>query len=1170
MKKLKKLLSLGLTASVLAMNAPTALVSAEDTAKDVILYASDYDGNETVQDVRLSVTGAVTYGEVDKEHGRSIKLEALSSGRIGYLSEDSLPKGRYKIAFDYYMDSYDNEIQFRVIGEQNSGVTDATDAHPFVRWKTGKSMTLTLNADWTQLMPSAEAYEVGKWKRVEMSVDTKDREMALRIGGKDYGEYTLFPEVEDLKGFIIWHSVTGSSEKGVWLDNVSFTREAEDKCEYLSPVKISCSVPEGIYGNNFLKDKMPEFDVTYKNRLPYKKTIDVKYTSTNQDGFVVWESTDKIELGANEEITKKVKIEEKHFGLMQLDISYTDELGNVYTDFTQYTLSNRTSDMPNNKRVGVSVHIDRGRGELEPMVGLMKTAGIGNMRGEDMNWGVVETAPGIYADKLPEYQENLLNALDENDIDYLFLFSGYSPYYNVDPTVSTVVADARGYAAAEKYIEHLMKLAKGRINYIEVTNEYHSSHMVPVYNTRADVLVDITRATNKGVKAAGADTKVVAIDEDRWGMYQSGMIPKYFEEMNGEKCYDYISLHPYVADMTSFETGNAIEFFDDVKKSMVENNLPADTPFLITELGWGDANVNYEMDKKTAYTVRCHAFSQAENLVDILFNYTLVDYAQYIDSSAQESSMGICNAYSYGGHYVPYLGKETYVGLAYWNGLMAENEYIGKIEGINNYGQDFGYLFKDRLGRDVVMIGMIEDGSREVSLDLGADTAIVADIYGNEKEVKGVNGKFSFNLQPYEIVYIIGSFNELSDIKVSDPEISFSEADIKMPIDGIVNYTVKIPDGLDADVTIDTNGVIKTADVEKTENGDIKVTFVGNETETDGIMTLNVVSGEDICYTRNINIEYTPSGIVKNYKLENVFGAADKWDVVFDVQNIRQDRSISGTVTIDSTNVIRELPEIAAGETRRIRIPVTEFDNVENVGTFNGLLNFTTGDKLEFSQSEKRIYAAFTKEPPKIDADLSEWNHNIATMYADSTEQMIMLMSGERWNGPDDVSMAIDMCYDLENLYLAFEVTDDVFYQPFDMTSYWKGDSIQFSVGFNVNSANGTGFNVALDPSGETYNYRTAQENNLGGFGGIDAKIHYTDGEQAVKRIGNKTYYEVKIPWHKIDLNPVEIKQGKEVYFGAIVNDNDGNGRKGYMEYASGVGTGANAIAQFYKVYLGK
>lgn len=1167
MKKLKRLLSLGLTATVLIMNIPVFNISAEETKKEVTLYASDYDGNETVQSVRQSVTGSVTYGTVDEEHGRSIKLEALSPGRVGYLSEEPLPKGRYKIAFDYYMDSYDNEVCFRIIGEQNSGVTDAVDAHPFIRWKPDKVRSITMNANWMELIASYEDYEVRKWYRVEMAVDTKNREMSLKIDGKDYGEYPLFPEVEDLKGFIIWHSVAGSSEKGVWVDNVSFTREADDESNYFSPVKIDYSVPEGIYGHNFLKDKMPEFDVTYKNRLPYKKTIDVKYTSTNQDGMVIWENEEKIEIEADGEVTRKLKIEEEHFGLMRLDISYTDELGKTYTDFTQYTLSNRTDDMPNNKRVGVSVHIDRGRGDLEPMVGLMKTAGIGNMRGEDMHWEAVETSPGVFADKLPEYQESLLNALDENDIDYLFLFFGGSPYYNVDPAVSTVVADKRGYDATEKYIEHLLKLADGRIKYIEVTNEFHSSHMVPVYNTRADVLVDITKAVQKGVNAAGADVGVVAIDEDRWGMYNTGMIPKYFKEMNGEKCFDYISLHPYVADMSAFETGDSIEFFDDVKKSMIENNLPADTPFLITELGWGDWNVNYEMERKAAYTVRCHAFSQAENLVDVLYNYTLVDYAQF---PTQEGSMGLTKGYEYGTHYVTYLGKEPYVALSYWNGLMAENEYIGKIEGINNYGEDFGYLFKDRLGRDVVMIGMIEDGEREVSLDLGADTAIVADIYGNEKEVKSVDGKFSFNLQPYEIVYIIGSFRELSDIKVSEPEISFSEANVKMPIDGIVKYTVKMPDKVNGEAEIKTNGVIKSASTRKTENGDIEVSFIGNPTETDGIVNLTVMSGEDIYYTRNINVEYTPSGVVKNYKLENVEGSADKWDVVFDVENIRQDKPISGTVAIDSTKAIRELPEIAPGETRRIRIPVTEFDSVEDVGTFDGLLKFTTGDELEFSQSEKRIYAAFTEKPPQIDGNLEDWSHGIATMYANTTEQMIMLMSGERWSGPEDVSMAIDMCYDLENLYLAFEVTDDVFYQPFEMTSYWKGDSIQFSIGFNIESANGTGFNVALDPSGKTYSYRTAQENNLGGFGGLDAKIHYTDGEQSVKRAGNKTYYEIKIPWHKIDLNPVEINQGKEIYFAAIANDNDGTGRKGYIEYASGVGTGTNAIAQFYKVYLGK
>lgn len=1172
MKKFKKIFSLMLAAILLCSNMTAINTLAENQKKEEVLFSSDFDGNEIIEEARLQVTGAVSYDKVDDEHGKSLKLQSLAPGRAGFIADETLPKGRYKLSFDWYVETYDNECNLRIVSSDNpSDVTNQTGTPVFVRWKPNHDMSLCYNNEnWTQYIPSIEKYEIKKWYKVEVFVDTKDREISLIIDGKKYGEFPLMKEIEDLKGFMFWHSVTGASDKGIYADNIVFTREAEDECDYFTPIKVSYEVPEDVYGNNFFSDNLPEFGISYKNRLPYKKTLDMKYTAKSKDGITFFEDTKQIEIEPDGTYIDKVNIKQELFGIMKLDIEYRDEQGKVFTDCIDYTVSNHTKNMPNNKKAGVSLHIYQGRGELNTMLGLMEGAGIGIMRGSDMVWKAVEPAPGVYADKLPEYEETLLNELDRNDIDFLFLWGGRSDYYNVDPAVPTVVADARGYAAAEKYLKQLMKLAKGRIKYVEVTNEYHSSAMVPVYFNRPDVLADITKAAYKGIKAGDPNVKVIAIDEDRWGLYNTGMIPKYFEEIGEEKCYDYVSLHPYVPDMSSYEGGEAKKFFADVKAEMVKYNQPEDTPFAVTELGWGDYNVGYDMQKKAAYTVRGHAYNQAENLSEFIVNYTLVDYAQFTDSSEQEASMGLCKAYNYGAVDVPYLGKEPYVALAYWNGLMAENEYIGKINGLNNLDEDFGYLFKDRLGRDIVMVGMVEDGKKEISLDLGADTAIIADMYGNEKKIKSIDGKFSLNLQPYEITYLIGDFSNLEDIKLGESDVLFSDVDIRIPINGVVNYNVKVPEDFSGEALVETNGFVKEASASKIENGLCTLTFTGNPEFTDGKMTLKLMSGNELYYTRDIKVSYTPSGIIKNYKLENVMGAASMWDAVIDVENIRQDKPISGNVTIDTGGVTRELPEIAPGEVRRIRIPITKFETVENVGAFNGWFNFSTGETLEFSQDEKRIYATFTDTPPVIDGNLNEWSHGPATMYSDSSEQMVMLMTTERWKGADDLSMAIDMRYDLDNVYFAFEVVDDVFYQPFEMTEYWKGDSVQLSIGFNINSANGTGFNIALDPDGTSKNYRTAQENNIGGFGGESAKMLYTDGEQFVRRSGNKTYYEVKIPWNNIDFNPVEISKGMEIYFAAIANDNDGTGRKGYMEYASGVGTGGNKIPNFYKVYLGK
>lgn len=1141
----------------------------ESINDELVYFESNFDGLESGE-LKLLTSGSVSRGVVDKEHGTSLMLQAKGNGRVGIFKEGNFEPGRYCLSFDWYIGNYDNDNIFALAGEDNLGDGyNTSDAYAFLRWRSDKRRPLIINPDWTAMMSTYENYDINRWYEVKIIVDTETRDMSILLDGESLGEYPLFDTISELKGFMIWQTVKGTSDSGSYIDNIKLVREADDRCDYIKPVKVSYKTPEGTVGNNFYNDAMPEFDITYKNRLPYKKSLDVNYKVTASDGSFVHESNTKLEVDADAETVHKLKISEKYYGVMTIDLTYTDELGNKYSDKIRYTLSNHSGDMPKNKRFGVVTHLNQGRGELDKKVELIADGGIGNLRGSDLAWGDVEKQKGVY--KIPESAEKLLDALQSRGIDYLYLFGGSNPLYTtLENGTVTVAATEEGYEAITKYMTELMKLAKGRVKYVEVTNEFHSSGMVPVFNTRADVHANLLKSAYKGVKAGDPSVKIVAIDEDRWGMYQTGMIPKYFEEIGGEKCFDYVSLHPYPSDYGSFENSGAIDFVEDVRACMKEHNQDPNTPMMFTELGWADSVLSWDDEKKAAYTVRSQAYAQAEGIAELIHNYNLVDYAMHFESRPDQATFGLCEGYAYGSTDVPYMGKESYVAISYWNGLMAENEYVGKIQGLNNSEEDFGYLFKDRRGRDIVMLGLIEDGSKNIGITLGTEKAIIADAYGNEREIKSIDGTFNVNLDEDEIVYLIGDFNDLADIKVTEAKFNLSESKLKMPINGALTLTVNAPPEFEGKIEVDTFDRIAKTGGGAINGGIGRVALYANPDETSGRMILNVLSDKGLYYTRNIDVEYTSSGIIEGYRLENMGGNPKHWDAVFDVRNIRTDKAISGSISIDETVAARTLPQIAPGEVRRIRIPIRETDNVRNVGKFSGIMSFTTGDSLEFTQEADSMFAAYTDTPPKIDGDLSEWKHDAATMYANSAEQMRMLITGEEWHGADDLSMAIDMCYDLENVYIAFEVTDNVFYQPFDMPNYWQGDSIQFAFGFDINSSNGTCYMIALDQDGNSYNYRTAQEGNMGGFEGEAAKQQYLDGQQAVKRSGNKTYYEVSIPWHKISTTPFNVEKGREIYFSALVNDNDKTGRKGYMEYASGVGSGGVYIPSFYKLYLGR
>ena len=65
--------------------------------------------------------------------------------------------------------------------------------------------------------------------------------------------------------------------------------------------------------------------------------------------------------------------------------------------------------------------------------------------------------------------------------------------------------------------------------------------------------------------------------------------------------------------------------------------------------------------------------------------------------------------------------------------------------------------------------------------------------------------------------------------------------------------------------------------------------------------------------------------------------------------------------------------------------------------------------------------------------------------------------------------------------------------------------------------------------------------------------------KREMKRDGDDTIYEMKISWKELTGGYVTTpKLGDTLGFSALINDNDGEGRRGYMEYGSGIGGNKN------------
>lgn len=148
------------------------------------------------------------------------------------------------------------------------------------------------------------------------------------------------------------------------------------------------------------------------------------------------------------------------------------------------------------------------------------------------------------------------------------------------------------------------------------------------------------------------------------------------------------------------------------------------------------------------------------------------------------------------------------------------------------------------------------------------------------------------------------------------------------------------------------------------------------------------------------------------------------------------------------------------------------------------------------------------------------------------------------WSGPEDLSAKIRMHVKNGIWTLQFNVTDDKHIQPFRGVNVWQGDNIQLAFKVSGQSSLWTaGLTLRADGKPELFLWD------------LPAKFNRGQVLQAwkldIRRAGTLTNYEVKIPLSSIGVDAARLKQG--IRFNALINDNDGYGREGWIQITEGI-----------------
>lgn len=199
-------------------------------------------------------------------------------------------------------------------------------------------------------------------------------------------------------------------------------------------------------------------------------------------------------------------------------------------------------------------------------------------------------------------------------------------------------------------------------------------------------------------------------------------------------------------------------------------------------------------------------------------------------------------------------------------------------------------------------------------------------------------------------------------------------------------------------------------------------------------------------------------------------------------------------------------------------------------GMYDGCLNCPLESVITIPAKE------FHREP---DFRLSRRSQNVNLVGANPASNHLL------WRGIDDLSASIWLARVGDRLVVSCEVVDDIHRQPYAGEAIWKGDSIQFAI-LPPGKRKAWEFGLAHLDSGESsvYIWHVPE-------GGDAAAVNRTIRLQT-RREGGKTFYRAEISLAALGLPVDEAKNG--FYFNLLVNDNDGEGREGWMQIAPGLG----------------
>jgi hypothetical protein len=931
----------------------------------------------------------------------------------------------------------------------------------------------------------------------------------------------------------------------LYLDYIQVSEYAGGEFDLGSPAGIT--VLPAAPGNIHPTTRALSFALDYTNRSDAEQTVSGSYVVLDPWGSAVQSGTVApfTVPAAGEGSSSPIALNVTGNGIFDIQVSADIKESNPIAASKQFSRVFPVIPNRSGSPFASCLHFGLNYANVDIDPPLIALGGLGLAR-DEIFWGAVEPSRGVLS--VPAKWDAIINNFIANGIEPLIILDYGNSLYDG----GGIPYSKEGLDAWARYVTTVAQHFKGKVKNYEVWNEPNLDGFNPTKQS-ASVYTQMLKRTYTTLK--GVDPNITVL-----GGALAGFAWDWLDGMMEAGAYGYmdaLSVHPY-SYPPSFEAANRLGDFNRAYNTINDPKYRGNGKRITiwaTEFGWptstGFWGVSEELS--AAMLVRSQALMLSLGYVDRLIWYNFQNKGN--DRTEVEDNFGaILHPYDLN---LPWGAKPSYVAQNAMSTLLHNATFRESNISDNHYQ----YLFRRADGQTVLVAWYNGLRQSSVSIPVGGSTCMVYDQYGNGVQTQVIGGRVTVTLSQNPI-YITGTIPSVQNTGAAlfEParvnlsgkaggmvSLDVTRLEAGQGLSGL--YETRLPAGW----TVHSGDLNFTAGSAKDT---IRVDIPIGVKEGVYNVIIRAVSGTGRNVAAECRYQITISKEPVTVKLVPAFESG-KWHIDMVIRNINPDTvrgnlRVTAPVSLTSGNI--PFGPISSGEVQTIQIPVKtpgqDLQNAVVTLNFSDQSTFTVRQPISFLRAERAT------SPIQIDGTISsgEWANAQQVLLNKAADTRI---TGS-WGGPDDLSATIYTKWDDEYLYLAVEVKDNIHYQSSRGTDIWNGDGIQFA--FDPGRADVIGirgFNeigMALHNSGEVSIFRWVAAH--GEAGDIPGNMMKT----AIKRneANKTTTYEAAIAWGLLLVPGVTAGNNSLFGFSLLINDNDGDGRRGWIQYMDGIGDRKN------------